>query len=573
MPVDGASLGRVCWDRAHAATVAEQRARMERIQSTDPSEQLAAACEEQWGGPRDDRLVAEFLRHSIGPGDWLLFGAGTHTEKILPTLRSLSGIRLTGILDRAGATLGERFGLPVLPPEAALDHPDRPILISHQEFEPQMRRTLLRAGVAPQRIQTIYGNPDYMRMTAGGWRSQGLPPGPVDAVVISFGRSNWQVLSDETLAGWLPQDRTVRLFAGKPQYRPDASLFPVVDACQSAAWVGGILRSLAPKIIYLQTTFQICTARWFALLRRECPGTPIVHEIYDWMATLPAYQAMGQFHYDETELEDGLTAEALTAMAADVVVHKCGGRWWKPLEQPFRTRAIQFFPVVSPRAAASTATVEPAPRQVSAPASEQRPIRLLYAGSLPYKSEIEQWAAELNIIDLARRITGSAAVDQPSIEVHIYNLVHRTPEQDIHYSSYLAQSGSGMVHYHRGVDWPTMVNLMSDFDFGLCALDFPYEPPRLMDALAIANKFPSYIHGGLPVIVNRQDIYTAALVRRFKAGLVSDSNDGKALAHQIRTADRKRLQAGAKRLHAYMARFNSRSLERLRRMLPLLVTP
>lgn len=117
-----------------------------------------------------------------------------------------------------------------------------------------------------------------------------------------------------------------------------------------------------------------------------------------------------------------------------------------------------------------------------------------------------------------------------------------------------------------------MLKIMGTFDFGLCALDFPYEPPRFMDAVGLANKFPSYVFGGLPVIANRRDIYTAALVRRFKAGLLVEELDGAALAHRIQAADRETLWAGAGRLHAYMARFNSRSLDRLRAIIPSSLT-
>jgi hypothetical protein len=84
-----------------------------------------------------------------------------------------------------------------------------------------------------------------------------------------------------------------------------------------------------------------------------------------------------------------------------------------------------------------------------------------------------------------------------------------------------------------------------------------------MDAVCLGNKFLSYIGAGLPVICSADDIYTASLVRHFKAGIIVGRNELPELDKKLRDADVETLRHGIGRLREYMQASNRRLRERL----------
>jgi hypothetical protein len=119
------------------------------------------------------------------------------------------------------------------------------------------------------------------------------------------------------------------------------------------------------------------------------------------------------------------------------------------------------------------------------------------------------------------------------------------------------------------VPFEELARLAADFHYGLMPLDYRYDEPRLMDSVALSNRFVSYLRLGLPVIVSSSDVWTAALIDGFGAGLIIDFCDIPDLSARILQSDYRSISNGARRLLAHMAQSNEQSNRELRSILKL----
>lgn len=507
-------------------------------------EHLARVIDERWRGPRDHDLVRRFLAAAPLSGRLWLHGGGTHTAAIIDTLRAKPGLALLGILDKAAEPGERRFGLPLIRPEALTG--EDPILLSHQEFEPQMRRTLAGLGVAPARIRSIYDDPAYL---AGSWDAFELLdlPAAAENIIVTFLPPENQLVPDAELATLLDPAATLRLYLGRPHLDRPSEVYRGVSLRQSAGWLAAALERLRPKRILIRSSFQFNSAAWVAWLRRRRPEARIVVELYDWAFTLPDALMRGQFLYDEAELADEKLAEMAALADADAVIHKYGGRHWQRFDGRFRPRTLQAFPVVGRGG--------PAPER---PPRRPGPLRLVSAGALPPESFVRRFAPEYTLFDplsvLARALP---------VEIDVFNILDRPGMDPALFESYRQAWPSYPLRYNPAVPFAEMQRRLRDYDFGLLALTFDFAEFRLMDAVCVGNKFLSYVGAGLPVICSSDDIYTAALVRRFNAGVIVPRDALPDLARLLAAADLPAMRRGILHLRAFMQAGNRRLMTRL----------
>lgn len=509
---------------------------------------LTQGIDDRFRCPRDPTLVRRFLADDLRTGRVFIYGGGTHTAVIIDILREKPGLELLGIIDRAAEPSQSRFGLPLFPPDILADHAYDHILLSHQEFEPQMRRTLAGLAIDPAVIWSIYDSSDYLATTLPAMAELDLPAS-ADNVLINFLAPTNGLSTDSELASIFDPARTVKLHMGRPHLFEASAVFPTVSLKQSAAWLAATLKRLRPSRILIRSSFQFNSIAWVIWLRHHQPETKIILELYDWAFTLPNALLKGQFLYDDAEVEDENRGEMLAIQEADIILHKYGGRHWRPFVAPFREKMFQAFPVIGR-----------GPSRMSTIGRDRAdgPLRLVSAGGLPPEHFVRRFAPEYamfeSLIDLAGRMP---------VEIDVFNVVDKPNVDPTLFASYREKYSGYPLKYHRAIPFDEMQTRLETYDFGLLALTFDFAEFRLMDAVCLGNKFLSYIGAGLPVICSTDDIYTASLVRHFKAGIIIGRDELPELDKHLLNADLTILRDGIGRLREYMYASNRRLRERL----------
>jgi len=243
-------------------------------------------------------------------------------------------------------------------------------------------------------------------------------------------------------------------------------------------------------------------------------------------------------------------AEMFAVAQADIVIHKNGGPYWKPFEQSFRERSVQVFPVLG----SSPPETEPPRPQATVP------WRVVFGGHLvPPKANL---SPEMRIFDYAKTLAA-----HPDIECDIFNVLHRSTDEDDLFRAYLDDTANPRVRYHRRVPFEQFKPRLSQFHLGLMPLTFDYPDGRFIDLAGISNRFATYVVAGLPVILSADDRYMASLVRHFHAGIVVPRDRVDDLATLVTGTDIGELQRGMCRLRRFMIAWNARATVRLARLL------
>jgi hypothetical protein len=525
--------------REHGPLLARERARILRLASDpDTIRRIAARFERRWAAPRNLDHVRAYLSATLKPGRYAIYPAGLHTAALMETLRAIPGADFVVALDQTADSEASRFGLPLAKPESAASLDVDGILLSHQEFEERFHTRLREFGVRESKILPLY--------SGEGYRSFAPQPDLTDlpssarTVIVHTGRLGNQVLSDRQWASLVGVEDTVKLFFGRPEFFQPSDVFRQYTCRQSLDFLGAALQRLQPQQVCVLTSFQFGDAGLAIWLRDRFPDLVIHHEIYDWAFTLPPKICFELMAFDEADLEAALDAEAMTTAASSVVVHKYGGPLWAEIGDAFRAPAVRFFPGVD-HALPLTENLE---------TLAGRP-KVLYAGSLVRPSGKEHGVLELRTMELAEQVAASGC------DVVVYNNHHRPGVDDEGFRTFSERYREPPVTYHPGVSFERLADEAAAFHYGLMPLDYRYDAPRLIDAVALSNRFVSYLRCGLPVIVSSSDVWTAALIREFDAGIVVDFEEIPDVATRLRAVDYRAQRDGARALLRYMAAHNT----------------
>jgi len=108
---------------------------------------------------REDALWAETSRRLEGiTGDVVIWGAGVHTSRLLAETPLARNATVKMIVDRDAQKWGRRQGpYPICAPSELRTGSDGPtVVVSSYAYESQIKDGLLKMGVAPARIATLY---------------------------------------------------------------------------------------------------------------------------------------------------------------------------------------------------------------------------------------------------------------------------------------------------------------------------------------------------------------------------------------------------------------------------------
>jgi hypothetical protein len=507
--------------------------------------ELLPLLDQRFGAPRNLGLAERFCRDEIPAGRIFVYGAGNHTRALLPALRRRTGLTILGIVDRMAATLKQFEGLEVVAPERLARRAFDYILLSHGQYEVEMRDRLREAGIDDGKIVPIYLSRSFRALASGALSSRVAGRG-CEHVIVSTSRDS--VIGDRALASLFPPDRTLNLFMGRPDAWPPGGLYEAIDLEESLDALCAAIETLAPRTIYLRPV--IYKNFYGMVLQHRFPQIRVIHEFYDLALTWRDEDLAALFGLNARTIRDLRVAELYSVRHAAAVVSKRGGEYWASVLGRCTAPYELYFPMIE-RAPAGSA---PAPRDPDGK------IRLLYAGFLPSARFLAQFRHGYRFLDLMERLAATGR-----IEIDIYNSTHHDdPGADETYRDYLARFASGPIRYHRRVDFAALTRRMADYDFGwLCEDIDVFQPDRYF---GICNRWTGYVMGGLPALMDDSWKFVGGLVADNQAGIVLDGIEPERIMEALAGSASTDFRSGVARLRDRLADINEAALDRLSRI-------
>lgn len=503
---------------------------------------LMAVVEREYGAPRAAELLEWYVRERMPGGRLYLYGAGTHTRRMLDLLTQRPDIQVLGVIDRQAREIDVFVNLPVIAPEALPGRDFDYVVIGHASCEPEMRRRLLALGVPATRILTIYGDP-ALRRAAGPWienRLAGLAGRRMDALIVNC--ASTALITDAALSAILPPDRTLGVYVGRPGYAPDTGVFPAIDLAESLDALRRVIAITQPKVIVVRAIIYknflgMAIKHWF-------PDLPVICEMYDYSVLWRDDDIEMLFGMDADSRRLMHASELVISQQAALCVSKRGGALWSRVQARCATPYEMVFPLAcEPPAASGSASGTGRPRSPD----------IVYAGFLPSSSFLARFRngyTFLPALEAVCRIGGLSG--------EIYNVAHAGSAEDVVFADYLENYADGPMRYFRRAPYPELLARMSGAGYGwLCDVQTAFQPDR---EVGVCNRWTGYVSAGLPVLLGAGWRFMADLARRFDAAIIVDDLTPEHLVALIRNADRPRLQAGAVRLRAHMLEHNRRAM-------------
>jgi hypothetical protein len=523
-------------------------------------EETAAEILAYWGGARDFAAVAAHLQATLPGKRIAVYGAGTHSERLIDIFRTIPGLEIAAFLDRRWESLKELGGVPVLEPAAweslAVDF----ILLSFDRAEGGLLSSLVEAGLPQDRLVPIYGHPDYLARTLGGrYRTLGRDwdftvPGPpagyehIEHVIVASYNENKHIIDDAALAAAYPVDRTLLIAVTPPDCRREESRFRTLDVGQQLGVLFDVLRALRPRTIYLSSSHEFDQLSF--LVRAAAPDAALFHEICDFFV-LFRDDWMKYGGVSDRFIARMRQGAWLSGQVADMVISKRAGPSWGRMVEDFKS-AYRFYAPAVP----IDGTVG---RWAPPDAARRTSVRLLYAGALPPPDFAAVLESDYNFLPLFDALTEQGDVEG----IDLYNSLHGPGPTDGPFAWYVERYRHGPVRYHRRIALNDLLIRSEAFDFGWLCL-----PPRRSyhpdQDVVVCNRFSTYVLAGLPVVIDAAWEHQAALVAEFGAGVVLEEATAETVAAALRSCDRAAARAGVRRLAEHLQTGNRAVVAELR---------
>lgn len=508
------------------------------------SGEILAHLEMRFAAPRNYAVVERYVRERLPPGRYALFGAGVHTERLLPVLREREDIQVLGLIDRL-ADGAPRLGLPTVPPGRADELGADFILLSHTDREPEMMNDLVAGGPPVARVLPIYGDSDYARFATAAVRSRidfDLVRS-ADNLLIYSGTEHRKLILDDALSTVLP-GKTVAAYVGREDHFRPSPTWPTVNVCQSLPLLVEVIAAAAPRVVYLRTTFQTSMPELNVLLAERFPSVRLVHELYDWGGFVEDWRLAKVWGFDQDSIRLGRAAEMMSAHRSVFMVHKNSGPFWRDVARQVTAPNGAVFPGITGG--------EIGPSVAALP-----PFQIVYSGSL-YAENTATQNESLQMLEVMTQVASGCGA-----HFHLLNAAHGGTDEDHRFQRYLNLDPTHFT-YRRRLTYDGMQAELRRCHFGwMYAPRVPGLEPESLWRVAPANKLSDFIHCGLPVIVVDDFEAAAELVRDFQAGIVGAADDPEQVVHALRNADYAVLRAGVARLSAHMQRVNAETLAAL----------
>lgn len=257
---------------------------------------------DRFGMPRLPGLARRWLEEAPPEGAFYIYGAGSHTQRLLDCFANAPHATLLGLVDRRAAALnGACFGLPVISPEALAEQDFDQILVSFDRDEGEVVAGLTAAGTPQNKIRVLYADPRLRARHGDACAAALLAAAGVDLAmenpaaprpVVLFGNGA-PTVDPAALAGAIPGALAIIVQPTPPVVWPGPTI-------RLHAWEAGVipalLRRLGPRPVYLSLggrLAELATFDGFAAACRptvvETPRLEIAESgVIDYFPGLPA---------------------------------------------------------------------------------------------------------------------------------------------------------------------------------------------------------------------------------------------------------------------------------------------
>ncbi|MDR6774189.1 hypothetical protein [Azospirillum sp. BE72] len=507
------------------------------------------ALKSDYGAPRDEALIAEFLREQLPAGRYAIYGAGTLGGYLFGTLSDRPGIIIQSFLDKRALQISNFCGRSVVLPDEAANLDVDGIIVMHHHQERSMIAALRRSGVPDARIVPAFSGSAFIQWALQRrlpqidmWRHQGI-----EHLVVTCADAQWSLLRDAELASHLPPDRTLHAYFGRSepvQHKTLDTVFPMIDLGLSLVLLDALVSALSPRTLYVKVSAHYGGQFLGAYLKARFPDCLVIQEMYDQALMLTDEKLRVGYDYDANDIARIRIAELASMQICDLVITKNGGHLWDEACRDLQAPQAIYFP-----------RIEELPPQGNQTAPGAL-LGVVFAGTLPRLATGSQGSdhPDMRYVEMVQRIelTGRVFID-------LYNAAHRFPGHDAFFAPYREVFGpDGYIRYHSGLPFDAMKRHLSSFHFGWHVMhngDPAFVEP--VSRVGIGNKFTTYLNCGLPILIDPDFEYMADLVSSYDAGLVVGSTDLDDLEDTLLKADHAALLRGVQRLTDMMRSRNS----------------
>lgn len=496
---------------------------------------------ERSGPPRDLELARQHLERHLPSGSCWIYACSSHTGSIIDILEAREDINFLGCVDRNAGSIGDFMGHKVVDPQFIIENEFDYILVAHAKCEDEFVEFLTDTGIPEQKIIRLYGNELYRESSINRYITRTLQdfPGPYKNVIIS-GHS--VVSDDNDLKAYFNEQETIVIYYGSPGAYPYQT-FQLIDIGQSVGLLLHLLREYDPKNIYLRTFFDENMTSF--LLRKQHPNSILINEMFDMSIVFPEEVLVKWNGWSNEKIKSLRVLEHYSFRHSDLVVSKRGGEHWKKISSIAPEEPLTLFS-----------------RIVADVGQEDRgplgsPARIVYAGYLPPNPKHVGGYYDLYPCFEKIIANGNCIVD-------IYNAGHHRINDDL-YKIYLERDDGGRINYHRSLPYEELIPNLKKYDFGW--LHNEKSDIYIYDAaVTIPGRVTGYISAGLPIIIDDEFEFLAALISRFNAGILVPGGATELIPALIRNADYGALCQGVRRLRAYMIKENQDAFRRLQQL-------
>lgn len=504
-------------------------------------QQLTPALRANYAAPRDGTLAAAFLRERLPAGKYAIYGAGTLGRQLFEALSERADIKIVAFLDQQAAHIGCFCDREVLSPDTAASLAVDGILVAHHHWEAGMVATLGRSGVPANRIFPVFGDKKFAMWSLerlspqiDRWRNRNIKH-----LVVTCAEPQWSLLRDSELAAFLPPDQTLHVYFGRDEpirHNMLDTVFPFADVNLSLVLLDALVEAIAPHSMYVKVSAHYGGQFLGAYLKDRFPSCIVAEEMYDQALMLTDRKLQDSYGCSTQDIQTARLAELASMHICDLVLTKNGGDAWDAACHGLAAPQAIYYPRIGPL--------------VSRPATDAANdvLSIAFAGSLPRPAADSATPSDhhdMQYIEMVRRM-------QPNgrISVDLYNASHRFPEHDASYAAYQTMFGAGgPVRYFRGRPFNEMTQILPAYDFGWHVMhDGDSALVEPVSRVGIGNKFTTYLACGLPILIDPDFEYMAALISAYGAGLVVGAADLPDLPSRLLAADRMAMARGGAQL-------------------------
>lgn len=502
------------------------------------------ALMKDYGAPRDEALIAAFLRERLSVGRYAIYGAGTLGGGLFRSLSDRPGIVVQFFLDKRAAEIGSFCDRPVVLPDKAARLDIDGIIVLHHHRERDMIAALRGVGVPDARIVPAFSGAAFIEWSLrrslpqiDKWRNQGIKH-----LVVTCADAQWSLLRDVELASVLPPDQTLHAYFGRSEpirHKTLDTVFPMIDLGLSLTLLDALVLALSPSNLYVKVSAHFGGQFLGAYLKARFPACVVIQEMYDQALMLTDEKLRIAYDHNAESIARIRIAELVSMQICDLVITKNGGHAWEEACRDLQAPQAIYFPRIEEQLPQGKKAVSEAP------------LGIVFAGTLPRLAIANQGSdhQDMRYVEMLQRMepTGSLRVD-------LYNAAHRFPEHDAFFAPYREKFGpDGSVRYHAGLPFDEMKRRLSSFHFGWHVMhngDPTFVEP--VSRVGIGNKFTTYLTCGLPILIDPDFEYMADLVGAYGAGLVIEPSDLVGLEGALLKADHGSLFGGVQRLTSMM---------------------